>query len=106
MQKKKNRYPDSRYPYPTRISGYLSGSTRFVSDPNPKMHYLGITRIRPKYKNIRIRIRKNGYLYYPYPVHDEYTRTVFTPILNFRPELHHHIVLRVCLGWLQVPAPV
>jgi hypothetical protein len=45
-------------PYQTRISGYLSGSSRSVPDPNPKLQYSGITRIRPEYKTTRIRIRK------------------------------------------------
>jgi hypothetical protein len=80
MQKKKKRYPNSGYPYPTRISGYLPGSTRPVSDPNLKLQYPGITRIRLEYKNTQIRIRKNGYLHYSYPVPDGYTRPVFTPI--------------------------
>jgi hypothetical protein len=52
MQKKKK----NGYPYPTRISGYLSGSSRSVSDPNMKLQYPDITRIRPEYKITRIRI--------------------------------------------------
>jgi hypothetical protein len=60
----------------SRISGYLPGSPRSVSDPNPKLQYPGITRIRPKYKNTRIHIRKNGYLYYSYLVPD-----LFSPLL-------------------------
>jgi hypothetical protein len=48
------------YSYSTRISGYLPGSHRSVSDPNPELQYPGITRIRPEYKNTRIRIRKMG----------------------------------------------
>jgi hypothetical protein len=51
MQKKEKRVPNSGYPYPTRIYEYLSGSPRSVSDPNPKLQYPGITRIRPEYKN-------------------------------------------------------
>jgi hypothetical protein len=43
------------------------------------LQYPGITRIRPEYKTTRTRIRKNGYLHYPYPVPDGYTRLVFTP---------------------------
>jgi hypothetical protein len=78
-RKWKNGYPNSGYPYPTWIFGCLPGSTRSVSDPNPKLQYPGITRIRPEYKNTRIRIRKNGYLHYPYLVPDGYTRPVFTP---------------------------
>jgi hypothetical protein len=46
------------------------------------MYYAGITRIRLEYKNNRIRIRKNGYLHYPYPVPDGYTQPVFTPRSN------------------------
>jgi hypothetical protein len=42
------------------------------------LHYPGITRIRPEYKNTRIRIRKTGYLHYPYPVPGGYTRPAFT----------------------------
>jgi hypothetical protein len=58
MQKKKKRVPNSGYPYPTRISGYLPGSIGSVSDPNSNLHYPGITRIRLEYKNTCIRIRK------------------------------------------------
>jgi hypothetical protein len=61
------------YPYPTRLSRYLPGSPRSVSDPNPKLQYPGINRIRPEYKNIWICIRKNGYLHYPYPVPDPFS---------------------------------
>jgi hypothetical protein len=42
----------------TRISWYLSGSPRSVSDPNPKLNYPGIIRIYPEYKNTRICIEK------------------------------------------------
>jgi hypothetical protein len=70
QKKKKNGYPNFGYPYPTRIFGYLPGSIGSVSVPNPKLHYPGITRIR---------IRKNMYLHYPYPVPGGYTRPVFTP---------------------------
>jgi hypothetical protein len=77
QKKKKNGYPNSGYPYPTRISGYLPGS--IGSDPNPKLHYSGITRIRPEYKNTRIRIWKNEYLHYMYLIPGGYTRPVFTP---------------------------
>jgi hypothetical protein len=79
MQKRKNGYPNSGYPYPTRISGYLPGSTRSVSDPNPKLYYPGITRIRPEYKNNCIRIRKIFPNQYPYPVPISGTLPVFTP---------------------------
>jgi hypothetical protein len=48
MQKNKQ----NGYPNLTRISGYLLGSPRSVSDPNPKLQYLGITRIYLEYKNI------------------------------------------------------
>jgi hypothetical protein len=48
------------YPYPTRIPSYLTGSPRSISDPNPKLQYSGITRIRPEYKNTRICIQKTG----------------------------------------------
>jgi hypothetical protein len=96
MQKRKNEYPNSGYPYPTRISSYLSGSTRSVSDPNPKLYYPDITRIRPEYKNTRIHIRKmvpNQYSYpvpvsgtlpnqYSYPVPVSGTLPVFTPTQN------------------------
>jgi hypothetical protein len=37
---------------------YLPGSPRSVSDPNPKLNYSGITRIRPEYKNTQICIQK------------------------------------------------
>jgi hypothetical protein len=42
----------------TRISWYLPGSPRSVSDLNPKLNYQGIIRIYPEYKNIRICIEK------------------------------------------------
>jgi hypothetical protein len=42
-RKRKNRYP-----YPTKISEYLSGSYHFVSDLNPKLHYSGTTCIHPE----------------------------------------------------------
>jgi hypothetical protein len=58
QKKKKNGYLNFGYPYLTRISRYLTGSHRFVSDPNLKLDYLGITRICPKYKNTRIHIQK------------------------------------------------
>ncbi|PWZ07683.1 hypothetical protein Zm00014a_042545 [Zea mays] len=67
------------YPYPTRISGYLPGSTRSVFDPNPKLYYPGIIRIRPEYKNTRTRIRKMVPNQYPYPVPVSGTLPVFTP---------------------------
>jgi hypothetical protein len=51
-------YPNSGYPYPTQIFGYLSGSPRSVSVPNLKLHYPGITCIRPEYKNTWIFIQK------------------------------------------------
>jgi hypothetical protein len=51
---------------------------RSVSDPNLKLQYLGITHIHTEYKNTGIRIRKNGYLHYPYLVPDRYTRPIFT----------------------------
>jgi hypothetical protein len=70
----------------TRIRPEYPGSPRFISDPNPKLQYAGISRIRPEYKTTRIRIRKNEYLHYPYPVPDGYTRPVFTPR---RKELRH-----------------
>jgi hypothetical protein len=74
---KKNGYPNSGYTYPTRISGYLPGSIGSVSDPNPKLHYPGITRIRPKYKNTRIRIRKTGIytirIWYPTVIPDPFS---------------------------------
>jgi hypothetical protein len=57
-RKRKNGYPG--YPYPTRISRYLPGSHRSVSDPNSKLQYPSITHIRPEYKNTRIRIQKTG----------------------------------------------
>jgi hypothetical protein len=88
MQKKKKRVPEFRvpvsdpnsgYPNPTRIFGYLPGSTRSVSDPNPKLYYPGITRIRPEYKNNRIRIRKMVPNQYPYSVPVSGTLPVFTP---------------------------
>ena len=79
-RKRKNGYPNSGYPYPTPISGYLPGSVRSVSDPNPKLYYPGITRIRPEYKNICIRIRKMVPNQYPYPVPVSGTLPVFTPI--------------------------
>jgi hypothetical protein len=47
-------------PYPTRISECLLDSNRSVSGPYLKLHYPGITRIRPEYKNTQIRIRKMG----------------------------------------------
>jgi hypothetical protein len=50
-RKRKNGYTNSRYPYPTQISGYLPDNPRFVSDPNLKLQYPGITCIRPEYKN-------------------------------------------------------
>jgi hypothetical protein len=75
MQKKKK----TGTRIPARIFGYLPGSISFVSDPNLKLHYTGITRICPKYKNICICIRKNEYLHYPYLVPSGYTRPVFTP---------------------------
>jgi hypothetical protein len=77
MQKK--RVPNSGYPYPTRISRYLPSSPHSLSDPNLKLHYPGITRICPEYKNTWICIRKNGYLHYLYPVPGRYTRPVFSP---------------------------
>jgi hypothetical protein len=82
MQKRKNEYPNSGYPYPTRISGYLPGSTRSVSDPNPKLYYPGITHIRPEYKNTRICIRKMVPNQYPYLVPVSGTVPVFTPTLG------------------------
>jgi hypothetical protein len=51
MQKRKNGYPNSGYPYLTRISGYLPSSPRSVSDLYPKLQYPSTTRIRPEYKN-------------------------------------------------------
>jgi hypothetical protein len=79
MQKKKKRVPEFRVPVSDPNIRVFTGYTRSVSDPNPKLHYPGITRIRPEYKNTRIRIWKNGYLHYPYPVPGGYTRPVFTP---------------------------
>jgi hypothetical protein len=78
-RKRKNGYPNSGYPYPTRLSGYLPGSTRSVSDPNPKLHYPGITRIRTEYKKTRIRIRKMVPNQYLYPVPVLGTLPVFIP---------------------------
>ena len=76
MQKKKNGYPNSGYPYLTRISGYLPGSSRFVSDPNPKLQYPGITRIRLECKNTSICIRKTGIctirIWYPTGIPDPF----------------------------------
>jgi hypothetical protein len=46
----RNGNENSRYPYPTRISGYLPSNIGSVSDPNLKLHYLGITRIVPNIK--------------------------------------------------------
>jgi hypothetical protein len=91
-RKRKNGYPNSGYPYPTRISGYLPGSTRSVSDPNPKLYYQGITRIRPEYKNTRIRIRKIVPNQYPYPVPISGTLPVFTPTR----QLEVHIQFALC----------
>jgi hypothetical protein len=48
--------------YPTRISGYFPGSARSVSDPNLKLQYPGITRIRPEYKTTWIRIKKRVFV--------------------------------------------
>jgi hypothetical protein len=79
MQKKKKRVPKFRVPVSDPNIRVFTGSPRSVSDPYPKLQYLGITHIRVEYKNTRIRIRKNGYLHYPYPVPDGYTRPVFTP---------------------------
>jgi hypothetical protein len=83
MQKKKKRVPEFRVPVsdpnPTRIFEYLPGSTRSVSDPNPKLYYPGITRIRREYKNNRIRIQKMVPNQYPYPVPVSGTLPVFTP---------------------------
>jgi hypothetical protein len=77
MQKKKNGYPNSGYPYPTRIFGYLPGSTRSVSDPNPKLQYPGITCICLEYKNTRIHIRKTGiytiHIWYPTGIPDPFS---------------------------------
>jgi hypothetical protein len=74
MQKKTNQVPISV----PNIRVYLPDSSRYISDPNPKLQYPGITRIHPEYKNTRIHIRKNGYLPYLYPVPDAYIRPVFT----------------------------
>jgi hypothetical protein len=76
MQKKKKM--GTRIPG-TRIRPEYSGSPNSVSDPNPKLQYPSIIRICSEYKNTRIRIRKNRYLYYSYLVPDGYTRPVFTP---------------------------
>jgi hypothetical protein len=46
------------------------------------MYYPGITRIRPEYKNTRIRIRKMVPNQYPYPVAVSGTLPIFTPILE------------------------
>jgi hypothetical protein len=95
MQKKKKRVPVS-----DPNIGYLPGSPRSVSDPNPKLQYPGITRIRPENKNTRICIRKNGYLHYPYPVPDGYTRPVFTPRYQSRPSrFHRHVWVRGSSIW-------
>jgi hypothetical protein len=56
MQKKKKRVPEFRVPVSDPNIRVFTGYTRSVSDPNPKLHYPGITRIRPEYKNTRIRI--------------------------------------------------
>ena len=80
MQKKKKRVPEFQVPVSDLNIWYFSGSHRSVSDPNLKLQYPGITRTRPEYKTTRIRIRKNGYLHYPYPILAGYTRPVFTPI--------------------------
>jgi hypothetical protein len=92
------------------MSGYLPCSTRSVSDPNPKLYYLGIIRIRPKYKNTRIRIRKwsqiSTRIRYPFRV-----PCLFSPLsaveknmgavarsLQFRVPLRWRRTRRRCLG--------
>jgi hypothetical protein len=77
MQKKKKRVPEFRVPVSDPNIRYLPGSTRSVSDPNPKLYYPGITRIHPEYKNICI--RKMVPNQYPYPVPVSGTQPVFTP---------------------------
>jgi hypothetical protein len=70
MQKKKKT--GTRIPG-TRIRPEYPGIYRVVFAPYLKLHYPGTTRIRPEYKNTQIRIQKNRYLHYPYPVYGRYT---------------------------------
>jgi hypothetical protein len=70
----------------THIRPEYLGIYRVVLAP-PKLQYPDITRIRPEYKNTRSCIRKNGYLHYPYPVPDGYTRPIFTPTNAFAPSM-------------------
>jgi hypothetical protein len=54
-----------------------------VSDPNPKLQYAGITRIRPEYKNTRICIRKTDIctirIRYPTGIPDLFSSLPQTP---------------------------
>jgi hypothetical protein len=94
MQKNKKRVPEFQVPYPTRISRYLLGSPRSLSDPNPKLQYPGITRIRPEYKNTQIHIEKTGIctirIRYPTGI----PRPIFTPTTKARCGLE--------MGWASV----
>lgn len=66
-QRKKNGYP-----YPIRISGYSPNSSRSKSEVQVLFIFV---------PNIKVSksVSKNGYLYYPYLIPDEYTQPVFTP---------------------------
>jgi hypothetical protein len=78
MQKKKKWVPIG-YPYPTRIFGYLPGSHRSVSGPNPKLHYSGITRICLEYKTPESVFEKRVFTL-SVSGNRRYTLLVFTPI--------------------------
>jgi hypothetical protein len=60
MQKKKKRVPEFWILVSDPNFRYLPGCTRSVSDPNSKLYYPGITRIRPEYKKYQYSYPKNG----------------------------------------------
>ena len=80
MQKKKKWVPEFRVP---RIRPEYPGIYRVVLAPYPTRIWSYNIRVLPvSVPNIKLPesvSEKNGYLHYPYPVPDGYTRPVFTP---------------------------
>ena len=79
MHKKKKRVPEFRVCVSDPNIRVFTGSYFLRTRHESKAAVSGYYPICPKYKNTRIRIRKNGYLHYLYPIPDGYTRPVFTP---------------------------
>jgi hypothetical protein len=60
MQKKKKRVPKLRVPVSDPIIRVFTGSPLSVSDPNPKLHYPGITVSVPNIKILESVSEKTG----------------------------------------------